>query len=548
MATNDPVIEDFEQSLKPDRKNWEALWQDIAELVMPRRDFSVKRSKGSKRHNRVFDSTALWAAGQLAAGLESFLVNPKSKWFNLRLPEGEEVEDDAVKEWLSQVRDKMLKVFNSPESNFYPAAHEMFLDLSAFGTGSIYADDTTKGIRFQARPLSEAYVKEGSDGRVDTYFREYEMTTRQAKQFFGEEALRKASRKLRKELDDGKTSEKHDFLQAVYPSGDFDPQRRKTRNNKPWKSVHILMEGDHPRISERGYDQFPFIVARWSKVSGETYGRSPAMEVLPDIKMLQEMTKTTIKAAQKVVDPPLLVPDDGFLGPIRTMPAGLNYYRSGSQDTIEPLQTNGRVDIGSEMIEQRQQVVLRAFYVQALQGILQRGDSSPLKATEVVARQQQALRAMAPVVSRLQAEFLVPLVDRVFALMLKRGEFDDPPNALQGKEMQVEFISPAATAQQSAEADNVMNWLQQVFPVLEMDPQGTANIDTDKIIRGLGEMNNVPPEFIVSQEETQAAREENAQLERARQVLELRRQQGEAAGTLNEAAQTLQEVGANGNR
>jgi hypothetical protein len=271
------------------------------------------------------------------------------------------------------------------------------------------------------------------------------------------------------------------------------------------------------------------------------------MEVLPDIKMLQEMTKTTIKAAQKVVDPPLLVPDDGFLGPVRTMPAGLNYFRSGTQDTIEPLQTNGRVDIGTEMIEQRQQVVLRAFYVQALQGILQRGDSSPLKATEVVARQQQALRAMAPVVSRLQAEFLVPLVDRVFALMLKRGEFSEPPNSLQGKEMQVEFISPAATAQQSAEADNVMNWLQQVFPVLEMDPQGTVNIETDKIIRGLGEMNNVPPEFIVGEEEVQQARQENAQLERAQQTLELRRQQGEAAGTLNEAAQTLQEVG-NGNR
>ena len=73
------------------------------------------------------------------------------------------------------------------------------------------------------------------------------------------------------------------------------------------------------------------------KASNEIYGRSPAMTALPDVKMLNEMSKTTIKAAQKQVDPPLLVPDDGFLLPVRTVPGGLNFYRSGTRDRIEPL-------------------------------------------------------------------------------------------------------------------------------------------------------------------------------------------------------------------
>ncbi len=59
--------------------------------------------------------------------------------------------------------------------------------------------------------------------------------------------------------------------------------------------------------------------------------------------MLNEMSKTTIKAAQKQVDPPLLVPDDGFILPVRTVPGGLNFYRAGTRDRryiINEMKTN----------------------------------------------------------------------------------------------------------------------------------------------------------------------------------------------------------------
>ena len=82
-------------------------------------------------------------------------------------------------------------------------------------------------------------------------------------------------------------------------------------------------------------------------------GRSPAMVALPDVKMLNLMSKTIIQAAQKQIDPPLLVPDDGFLLPIRTQPGGLNFFRSGSRDTITPLNTGANIPIGINMEEQR---------------------------------------------------------------------------------------------------------------------------------------------------------------------------------------------------
>src|SRR3546814_4077959 len=83
----------------------------------------------------------------------------------------------------------------------------------------------------------------------------------------------------------------------------------------------------------------PYMVPRWSKDAGEIYGRSPGWNALPDQKMLNEMSRTVLKAAQKAVDPPLMVADDGVLMPLRTHPGGINVVRAGalSNDPLRPL-------------------------------------------------------------------------------------------------------------------------------------------------------------------------------------------------------------------
>ena len=57
----------------------------------------------------------------------------------------------------------------------------------------------------------------------------------------------------------------------------------------------------------------PYVVPKMLKASTEIYGRSPAMNALPDVKVLNKMVETALKAAAKQVDPPLLVPDDSML-------------------------------------------------------------------------------------------------------------------------------------------------------------------------------------------------------------------------------------------
>ena len=545
MTAKDPAVTDFER-VKADRQNWEDLWQDIAELVLPRRDFVVKRKKGEPRHNRVFDATAIRANSALAAGLQSFLINPRTKWFELRVQDEELNQNDQVAQWLADVRDAMLAHFNSRESNFYPSVHEGFQDLSAFGTMAHFIAETNDGLpRFSARPMSEIFLREDDDGRVDTVYRLFELTAKQARDMYGLEAL---PRKIQKALEQGKHGETFEFLQAVFRNGQFDPQGPQARGNMRWTSRHFAMPKGE-LVRESGFRDFPFTVARWSKVPGEVYGRSPSMEALPDIRMLQRMSEVVIKAAQKVVDPPLMVPDDSFLHPIRTMPGGINYFRNdGRQQTgLQPIQTGGRIDVGDALIQQRQRAVQQAFLMPEIVGLVNRGDASPLKATEVVGRQTQALRQLAPILSRLQDEFLIPAIDRTFNIMFRNEMLPQPPEVLNDQESNVQFVSQAAVAQQASENDNILNWLQQILPIFDIDPRAAMNVDTDQFVRIAARSNNVPPEVLTDREVVRQQREQAQQQEQQAQFLETLQQAGAAAGTAGQAAEIINQVGRGGN-
>ena len=106
--------------------------------------------------------------------------------------------------------------------------------------------------------------------------------------------------------------------------------------------------------------EFPYVVPRYLKASHEIYGRSPGMNALPDVKILNKMVEWN-EGCRKQVDPPLLVPDDSMLMPIRMSPGSINYYRSGSRDRIETLNIGANNPLGLNMEEQRRQAILKYF-------------------------------------------------------------------------------------------------------------------------------------------------------------------------------------------
>ncbi|MFN9956083.1 MAG: portal protein, partial [bacterium] len=119
------------------------------------------------------------------------------------------------------------------------------------------------------------------------------MTVRQMAQRFGTDALSEAQRKALETNPD----QAFDVIHAVMPRDEMEYGRNDFRG-MPWSSCYVNCEG-REILDEGGYRAFPYAVGRYVTAPREVYGRSPAMTVLPDIKMLNEMSKTVIRAAHK---------------------------------------------------------------------------------------------------------------------------------------------------------------------------------------------------------------------------------------------------------
>ena len=246
------------------------------------------------------------------------------------------------------------------------------------------------------------------------------------------------------------------------------------------------------------------------------------------------MSKTIIQAAQKQIDPPLLVPDDGFLLPIRTQPGGLNFFRSGTRETITPLNTGANIPIGLNMEEQRRAAIRQAFYVDQ---ILTAG-SPQMTATEVIQRQEERMRVIGPVLGRLMNELLRPLIDRVFALMLRNDMLAPAPEVLQGLDIDIEYVSPLARAQKSSSLNNTMRALEILLPLAQSLPVGD-HIDPDGLVRHVTDALGVPKKTLRSQREVDETRQARAQAEQ--EALQRQRDQ-EDVYTTAQAAQAVRMV------
>ena len=517
------------ERLEGQRQNWETHWQEVADYMQPRKaDVTKQRARGDKRMEQVFDSSPIQAVELLAASLHGMLTNPSTPWFTLRFKDEEIENEDEAKLWLEASTDAMYTAFN--RSNFQQEIFELYHDLITFGTAAMFIEEDDEDIiKFSTRHINEVFIAENDKGRIDTIYRRFKISARAAMQKFGEAVSSDVQSAFKKD-----PYKEVEILHAVYPRSDFNPNK-KDKKNMPFESVYIEFKNGN-ELSVSGFREFPFVVPRYLKASNEIYGRSPAMTALPDVKMLNEMCKTTIKAAQKQVDPPLLVPDDGFLLPVRTVPGGLNFYRSGTRDRIEPLNIGANNPLGLNMEQQRRDSIRAVFYVNQL--MMQ--DGPQMTATEVIQRNEEKMRLLGPVLGRLQSELLKPLIDRAFALILRKNLFRPAPEFLAGKDIEIEYVSPLAKAQKSTELQSIMRGIEILGSLANVAPV-FDHVNMDKLVKHLMDVVGVPQKVLKTDSEVQAERQAAQQQQEQMQQMQQVQQLAEAAGSAAPMAKALPE-------
>jgi len=522
MATFDYIRKRLDK-LEADRGTWESHWQEILDYVMPRKaEITFLRSRGEKRTEVLFDSTAITANNLLAASLQGTLTSPSLPWFSLKLRDDDANKVRDVQIWLEDTARRMYAVFN--ESNFNTEVHEMYLDLCSVGTSAIFVEEANEGflqggLHFNTLHIAEYFIQENSTGRVDTLYRKYKMTARQAVQEFGEDNV---GTKI-KEAVKAKPDTQFNFIHAVEPTPDYERSvGMKSKTKLPFHSCHVCFE-DKMVVRVGGYNEFPYLVPRWSKATGEIFGRSPIYNALPDIKTLNKAVEIGLKAWAKAIDPPLLVTDDGVIGRVRMTPGGITVVRSDT--AIKPLQIGSNWQITDLKENQLRTAIRQAYYSDQLQ--LQEGPQ--MTATEVQVRYELMQRLLGPTLGRFQTEFLNPLIERVFGIMMRADALTPRPSEMEGMNMDIEYVGPLARSQRMEEAIAVERLYQLAMQVVQVDPTIMDVIDHEQAIRMRATLLGVPKTVLRGEDEVAEIREQRAAAQQQAQEQAMAQQQADTA-------------------
>ena len=489
------------------RRGWETHWQELAEMLLPQRaDFVPSQTAGGKRTEKQFDSVPLQAVRALAASIDGLLKPKSSRWFGLKADDPDLDGDDDVKAWLEHVEDRLYAELHAPRSRFAQRTAEVELDLVVFGTGCLYVGERpSRGdIIFRSHHLRNILAVENADGEIDTVFRSFEISARHAVEQFGSDQVGHA---IKAALAQGEVDRAFRFLHVVQPRPDHDPRRADARF-LPFASIYVDEESGR-MVAEGGYHEFPYVVPRWETAADETYGRSPGMLALPDVKTLNQMGKTILRAGHKVVDPPLLVPDDGITAGPRTYPGGITSYDAsilrhlGGRSPIIPLETGANIPLGREMQNDVREQVWSAFF----RNVLQLPVPGPqMTATEILERKEEFLRIIGPTFGRLEAEYTAPLIERVFNVLLRAGRFAPMPDILRGRQFRFEYASPVAKAQRRIEAAALRKTLDDVGPLINAHPDLLEQLDHEQILQDVASANGVPARWFRSRCEIERRR------------------------------------------
>lgn len=519
------VISRYEH-LKTNRKNWESLWEEVADYVLPHKaDFiTVHRTTGDRtRTFRLFDSTALHANHLLASHLHGSLTSDAYQWFRLRFRNTK--ADEAGIEWLEDVGEIMMRAFQ--ESNFNVQINELYQEIVAFGTACLFitnrGEKDSPKLNFRAVHMESVVIAEDPYGYVDTCMMVRRMSARNAVDMWPDADLPIVQRRYEKNPD-----EQVRFLNVVMPNDNPAPDPSVADPaDRPWLDLWYSMD-DKVEVERSGYHEFPYMCPRWAKLPFEHYGFSPAILARPDIITLNEAKRYELSAWEKVIDPPMKARANGIVGDVHLEKAGVTFMRE--IDDLQPLMN--ATDWGATQIKSQElRDAIRSIFLIDQLHMPERPNAT---ATEIRIRYQLMQRALGPVMGRLEAELLNPLIERVFGVLYRAGVLPEMPESMVDNDVDIEYQGPLAKGQKAAEAEAIEQLLAMAGNLAQVNPASFDILNLPETMRKLGDHYGVPADVMKSVEEVKKAGEEREQQQQAVMQQQMQGQQLEQAATAQE--------------
>ena len=512
--------------LRVNRYSWWTHCRELADFILPRRYKWLitpnQMNRGSPINQHILDSTGTLAARNLASGMMSGISSPSRPWFKLKAGRIDSAQTSPLSLWLSACERLMRQVFQ--ESNFYTCMAIFYFDLVVFGTAVILIyEDYENVIRCFNPCFGEYYVDLDGSFRPCIFYREYTMTIQQVVDQFGiDNCSAMVAEQYSLPSGAGRTREiivAHAIEPNDNPEAYGIPKAFKYRETYwEWGGTTNPQSGTTSMgfLRKRGFYEQCAIIGRWDLVSNDPYGRSPAMDALPDIKQLQQETRRKAQGIDKIINPPLIADVQLKNQPASLLPGGVTYIHgmmSTGNAGMAPAYGNWRPDIAiiSEDIKLVQDRIRTTFYNDLFQVASQFETRSNITAVEWDMRKSESLVMLGPVLERLQNEVLAPVIERVWAIMTRANIIPPAPPGLAGFNLDIEYISMLNISQAAAQAGSMERVLQIAGQIAGIDPAVTDNIDFDIAIDIYSGLLNNDPRMIRDPDQLAAIRAKRAE-------------------------------------
>ena len=383
------------------RAPWLSRWESARRYAMPTADDDIAT---------LYDATASDAADNLAASIYTLMTPPESLWLTLI--------SESVSSPDSDMATHILRSHLN-DSNFYTTIHQCYMDLVVLGTACLFMSETPIGsssaFNFTAIPMSDIAILPNAV---------FHTTSMPAREVMSRYPTWTPPTSLRDVIH--RDPETPLTLVQSLVGTDF----------TAWIDTDGELENNI--VSTGTFETNPYIIFRWSVISGELYGRGPVMRALPDIKTANKVVELVLKNATIAVSGIWQADDDGVinLNNINLTPGAIIPKAIGSSG-LTPLASGANFDVSQIILTDLRDRIRHTLLADRL-GLL---SEKEMTATEIMARNADMMRILGATYGRLLHEFIRPLCDRGLQILARRGLI---PRIKLNSDAELKYIAPIA--------------------------------------------------------------------------------------------------------
>lgn len=565
-------------SLKRETYNFQIHWQVLAEYFQTiKADFTMNFIPGMFLNRDLYDSTGPKCVNIMAGTLLGMLWPEGERNFDLDLAKNipDTTENRDFINWQGQ---QLLCEMNHQEAGLALALNSGMRDGVCFGTYGVGVFTAPQHevyecfFLFQPWDTKRIVIDEGPNGLVNRAYYEAERSVQSLVLEYGSENV---SQESKDKYNKGDMDQKVIVLHGITPRYERNPDGASVFD-MPVRSFEIELSGgginvgggigfgtgapnNGKLLKESGYEQMRVFVNRFYKNLREKYGRSPAMDALPDVLELNALREAEIIATEKLLDPPLAVLDDGRLGAdtIDTSAGAINVFNisgriNSNQPPIMQLQTIQDIKSTKDRIEELKQSVSDHFMIDHL---LDFNNETEMTLGEVNIREKFRARLLSGLFARQIVEVFSPMIKCCYNMMLQAGKLGYMPGSrehfdalvngipakiiprdiaaaiLRGEHVyEIKYLTPAMRMVQSELMGGILNTWKFMNDIAQAQPEVYDNIDEDMSVQLVGQYAGAPREIFRAKEFRDKVRDARAKAQQQKQEFDQKMEMMKAAG------------------